>query len=258
MNIKSLAKKISDTALKPFGYKIVSNFSALPAELDSYEKELIQYVINHRYTMVPIPGLINTVKSCRYVVENEIPGDFVECGVWRGGNAILAKSMFEYLGSDKKVWLFDTFEGMAEPTEKDFNIHTGEAAFHTYEKNQKPSHNNWCYASIEDVKNNLMLAKVDMESLVFVRGDVNETLLKKTNLPNSISILRLDTDWYESTKTEMEVLYPILNKGGVIIIDDYGYWDGSRRAVDEYFSSSTHKPLLNVVYIAGTRSGIKI
>ena len=65
-----------------------------------------------------------------------------------------------------------------------------------------------------------------------------ETLNIPSNLPESISVLRLDTDWYESTRKELQILYPRLGVGGVLIIDDYGYWDGCRKAVHEYFASN--------------------
>jgi predicted O-methyltransferase YrrM len=102
----------------------------------------------------------------------------------------------------------------------------------------------WCYASLDQVSQNFAAAGLSTKTSHFVKGDVMETL--KDNLPEQISVLRLDTDWYESTRFELEVLYPRLSKGGVLIIDDYGHWSGSRKATDEYFSS-IQAPLLNRV-----------
>ena len=102
-----------------------------------------------------------------------------------------------------------------------------------------------------------MNSNLKLDEIKFVKGDVSKTLRNKKNLPGKISILRLDTDFYQSTKSELEVLYPILNTGGVLIIDDYGHWEGARKAVDEYFACSDYKPLFNVVDYTG-RSAIKI
>ncbi len=110
---------------------------------------------------------------------------------------------------------------------------------------------------MENVKNNCEKSNLDIKSFHFIKGDVCETLKDTKNIPKEIAILRLDTDWYESTKVELEVLYPKLSHKGVLIIDDYGHWEGARKAVDEYFSSASYKPLFNVTDYTG-RSAIKI
>ena len=226
-------------------------------ELDNKDIELINYVLDKKYSMASTKRLINTVKSCRYVVENDIPGDFVECGVWRGGNGILAKMVFDRLGSEKKVWMFDTFEGMTAPTNVDVEAINQISADSKFLENQKETHNEWCYASIEDVKQNCLDSGIKINSFRFIKGDVCETLEISKNIPTYISVLRLDTDWYESTKAELETLYPKLSNKGVLIIDDYGHWEGARKAVDEYFSSQKYKPLFNIIDRTG-RSAIKI
>jgi hypothetical protein len=233
-----------------------SKYHKIAVELTSNDVEIIKYVIDQGFTMASQSRLVNTLKSCRYVVENNIPGDFVECGVWRGGNGILAKKMFEALGSDKQVWMFDTFEGMTEPTDFDVSALSKVKAETKYRQTLNESHSEWAYASIEDVKNNCKSSSIDFGGLKFVKGDVCQTLNDPDNIPSAISVLRLDTDWYESTKSELEVLYPILSTKGVLIIDDYGHWEGSRRAVDEYFSEQKYKPLFNAIDYSG-RSAIK-
>lgn len=209
------------------------------------------------YTMKSISRLVNTLKSCRYVVENNIRGDFVECGVWRGGNSILAKKIFERLGSNKKVWMFDTFEGMTKPTEFDVAARSKIHAESKYLVSQKESHNEWCYASLDEVKNNCRESGLNLENFHFIKGDVCKTLKERENIPSIISKLRLDTDWFESTKIELENLYPKLNYGGFLINDDYGHWEGARKAVDEYFEDQKHKPLFHVTDYTG-RSSIKL
>ena len=216
----------------------------IATELEKFDTNLINQIIDKKYTMTSVHRLINTLKSCYYVVENNIPGDFVECGVWRGGNAILAKKIFEHLNSDKKVWMFDTFEGMTAPTNVDIEAINQISAENKFAESQTNTHNEWCYASLEDVQKNCSDSGIDIAALKFIKGDVCDTLKKPDNVPDKISVLRLDTDWYESTKAELEVLYPKLSNGGVLIIDDYGHWEGARKAVDEYFSLQKYKPSL--------------
>lgn len=240
--------------------KIKKEILKLSTEMKPKSLEIIEYVLIKNYAkigMTSIPRLINTLKSCIYVIENNIPGDFVECGTWRGANGIIAKKIFEQMGSKKKVWLYDTFEGMTAPSIIDVNNLTKEKAKIKYLKTKKKTHSEWCYASLDDVKNNFLSSNLNMNSVIFVKGKVEETLKIKKNLPGKISVLRLDTDWYKSTKLELEILYPILSNRGVIIIDDYGHWEGSRKAVDKYLSKLTNKPMLNIIDYT-CRSGIKI
>ena len=256
--LKTIAKKI----FKHVGYQISiskhnEKYNNLPVELNNYECELIKFVYENQFTMTSIPRLVNTLKSCKYVVENNIPGDFVECGVWRGGNGILARKYFDHVGSKKKVWMFDTFEGMTEP-----GIHDKKHGFNIlakikYDKSLNENYVDWCYASLEDVKNNCIKSNINLNDVCFVKGDICKILLSKKNLPDRISVLRLDTDFYESTKSELEILYPLLSKTGVLIIDDYGGWEGSKKACDEYFIKMKEKIFLQVIDKTG-RSGIKI
>ena len=241
------------------GYELVrrtDDYHNLAVELSDEELDILRYVINENLTMTSPQRLIATLKACKYAVENDIAGDFVECGVWRGGNGILAKRVFERFGSKKSVYMFDTFAGMTEPTAEDVAAGSKKAAIETYKDLQKDTHNAWCFASIEDVRRNCEKAGVDMAGVHLIKGDVCETLDIEDNLPERISILRLDTDWYESTKKELEVLYPRLVKNGALIIDDYGYWEGARGAVEEYFDTLDYKPLLNVTDYTG-RAAIK-
>jgi O-methyltransferase len=212
-----------------------------PVEINSVEKAIIDHVINpsnssNALTMTSIDRLWAAISSIKYVVENKIEGDIVECGVWRGGCSLAMAMMLKELGSKKKVFLFDTFEGMTKPTTYDIDAKTGIPAINTYNSLNCETHNEWCYASLEDVKHHFNAAGLT-EYPVYVQGDVLETLRNADNLPNKVSLVRLDTDWYESTKYEMEVLYPLLQCNGVLLVDDYGHWQGSRRAVDEYFAS---------------------
>ena len=146
---------------------------------------------------------------------------------------------------DKELYLFDTYEGMARPTDADV-AYTGTAAVTQFELSKTGQDTSeWCRASIEDVRGNLLSTGYDADRLKFVKGKVEDTI--PDSAPDGISILRLDTDWYESTRHELIHLYPRLAKGGVLIIDDYGYWQGCRKAVDEYFAQQQEPILLNRV-----------
>ncbi len=156
---------------------------------------------------------------------NAVPGDIVECGVWRGGNIILARK-FSPL---RFVWAYDTFGGMTPAGPEDVTRRGMSGAQRASIKPGK-----WQAVSLGEVIVNLLEFGVyDESKLNFVVGDVCQTL--RAWVPQRIALLRLDTDWYASTKTELAVLYPLLSPGGVLIVDDYGHWQGCKKAVDEYF-----------------------
>jgi O-methyltransferase len=175
------------------------------------------------------------IQGIRHVESHAIPGDLVECGVWRGGNLVIAGLLRNRMGFDRQIWAFDTFAGMTAPTAEDFKPGQGLDVEDKFARLDRDDRNDWCYASEEDVRQNFQ-SRVGNRNLRMVKGPVEETLTKAENIPERIAILRLDTDFYESTKAELEVLYPRLSSGGVLIVDDYGEWAGARKAVDEYFT----------------------
>ena len=179
--------------------------------------------------MVSEEKLIATILSCKFVIDNNIKGDFVECGVAAGGNSIAAAMMFKNYKSKKKVYLFDTFEGMTSPGKYDYKISDNSLPIKKYKESVRDGYNQWCYVPLNDVKNNFKKAGIDEKNIFFIKGDVTKTLLDIKNLPKSISVLRLDTDWYESTTSELNNLYPILSEYGMLLIDDYGHWGGQKR-----------------------------
>jgi O-methyltransferase len=202
------------------------------------------------YTMTSKEVMYSTYQAARYVALRGIPGDIVECGVWRGGSALLAALTIEATGPAKTpavtrrwfdprtskapnkrhFWLYDTFEGMTAPTARD--IDTEGVAAQTYLAAYADD-GKWCYADERDVREVFLSNGIAESDFRLIKGDVVQTL--KVHQPKQIALLRLDTDWYESTLAELEVLYPRLAVGGVLIVDDYGHWDGARQAVDEYF-----------------------
>jgi hypothetical protein len=164
--------------------------------------------------------------------------------VWRGGNMIAAALTLISEGcTSRSLFLYDTFEGMTRPSDKDYD-YLGVSAIERLSVEKKGT-GVWCEASIDDVRENIMSTGYSMEQVHFVIGPVENTLLH--TVPESISLLRLDTDWYESTRIELEILYPRLNPGGVLIIDDYGHWKGANYAVDEYFDRLGTRPFFHRV-----------
>lgn len=173
------------------------------------------------------------MRDCLLAIEREaIAGDIVECGVWRGGNMILARR----LAPTRRCWLFDTFAGMTEPTLHDRKPN-GALALESYR--QKTATRPWAAASLEEVRANFReTGTLDDTLLHFIVGPVEQTLLDPAHIPERIALLRLDTDWHRSTALELEVLYPRLAIGGFLIVDDYGHWLGARKAVDDYFAGA--------------------
>jgi O-methyltransferase len=184
------------------------------------------------YTMTS-PGRIFAVCSAvRYVEANNIPGAFVECGVWKGGSSMAAALTFK---TPRAMFLFDTFEGMTVPTENDRHAWSGQLASAMLQ-DAAPGDRFRCYSPLEEVRRNMGSTGYPAAHISYIKGKVEDTL--PAAAPQQIAVLRLDTDWYESTRHELEHLYPCLSPGGVLIIDDYGYWSGARKAVDEYFHDS--------------------
>lgn len=188
-----------------------------------------------------VNALINAVE---YVVENEIDGAMVECGVWKGGSAMAMALTLKKLGSENRdLYLYDTFSGMSVPTDVDISCF-GEKAHDLLSKKKSSEVGSiWCLSPLKEVKENVFSTGYEKEKFHFIEGKVEDTLPKTT--PKEIAILRLDTDWYESTKHELIHLFPLLKRNGVLIIDDYGSWEGSRKAVDEYIADNNIRILLN-------------
>lgn len=210
------------------------------------------------YTMTSPERQWALINAVRHVVRSHVPGDIVECGVWRGGAAMAAALTLRDAGSaDRQIWLYDTFAGMTAPGVDDLKSADGTEARRTWLRLRRADGaNDWCRATLAEVRANMATTGYPSGLTRFVQGPVKQTLRDPANLPASIAILRLDTDWYESTRTELEMLYPRLSNGGVLIIDDYGHWQGARKAVDEYFAAGAGPMLLNRIDDTG-RIGIK-
>jgi O-methyltransferase len=202
-----------------------------PLEEDADYADIIARV--RPFTMTSVERIGALVDAVRYVSSAGIPGAIVECGVWRGGSMMAAALALLETGDLRELYLLDTFAGMTAPSLDDID-HAGTHAAGLYANSMAEDHNEWCYASLDDVRRNLLATGYPEEKCHFVQGDVLTTI-PVADMPE-IAILRLDTDWYDSTRHELAHLYPRLSKSGVLIIDDYGHWQGCRKAVDEYFA----------------------
>jgi O-methyltransferase len=200
-----------------------------PAKRAAFDEEFLDFYRRcEDYTETSIERMCALYDAMRYLAAAGVPGDYVECGVWRGGSSMLAGlCALQNAQTDMRFWLYDTFAGMTRPTPED-----GSAALAEWNKGQRDDHHEWCYAPLDDVRRNIQSTGLPTERFELVEGVVEETIPRQA--PERISLLRLDTDWYASTKHELEHLYPRLERGGVLLIDDYGFWQGARQAVEEY------------------------
>lgn len=190
------------------------------------------------YTKSSVERLAAMAEAIRSIDREGMPGDIVECGVWRGGNIILSRM----LSPGRICWLYDTFNGMTRPRSVD-RTRSGRSALDSY--NRKVERGQvWAAASVGEVRANLdHMGVLNNDRLIFIEGDVEVTLNDPENVPDKIALLRLDTDWHDSTKIELEVLYPKLVPGGYLIVDDYGHWMGARKAVDDYLGNIPRTPI---------------
>ncbi|CAB4921729.1 unannotated protein [freshwater metagenome] len=206
------------------------------------------------YTMTSVERMYALWQATRRVCADGTPGDIVECGVWRGGSSMLAASTLLASGdTERRLWLYDTFEGMTEPTGRDIGI-GGLRVADEWDRIVSGDDPILCVASLEDVQANMASTGFPADRLQYVQGPVEQTI--PDQVPDAIALLRLDTDWYESTRHELEHLWDRLSPGGVLIIDDYGHWEGAREAVDEFFAGRLDAPLLVRIDYTG-RIGIK-
>jgi len=177
------------------------------------------------YTLCSPAKLKNLTRICQYLNKNSIVGDFVECGTAKGGSAALISTFLE---DHRHLWLYDSYEGMPETTEKD-----GDDAKEWIGK---------CLASVEDVKEVMNLVSTNSEKYTIKKGWFNQTFLDP--LPKQIALLHCDADWYESVSLVLETFYPLVVEGGCIVLDDFGYWEGCREAFYDFCSRHNEKPLL--------------
>ncbi len=222
-------------------------------ENKNYSKQVREiFKVVSPYTLTKLDTVQSLIDSVKYIVKNNIEGDFIECGVWKGGSIMtMIKTLQELNVNDREVFLYDTFTGMSKPTSEDV-ANDGRIASDVYTGIE---YDNPDINPLDEVQRNISSLNYDEHKIHYVKGKVEDTL--PNNDHKKIALLRLDTDWYESTKCEFELLFPKLVKGGIVIIDDYDAWDGSKKATKEYLKKNNIKMMLHRLPGSG-RIGVKI
>lgn len=223
-----------------------------PIELRGMSREEAEMVkLCKPYSLASQERILAVRHAAEYVARARVPGAFVECGVYRGGCSMAAAYTFLQAGrSDIDIYLYDTYAGMPPAGPQDVHAEKGSPAAEMFPENGGA----WDAASYEEVAANMARTGYPAGKVHQIKGMVEDTVPGQA--PERIAILRLDTDWYASTRHEMEHLFPRLARGGVLIIDDYGHWAGSRQAVDEYFEANGVHMLLGRTDYTG-RMGVK-
>jgi len=237
--VQSFFKKKIKLFIEAFGFQIIrrNNFinkrSDLIVEATNLELTLINKI--EEFSLASRLNLWSIIQSLKYIKNNKINGDIVECGVFRGGVLSLLCFYAQTLNINCNVWGYDTFED-------GFLINE----FSTFDKDSKGKDLNLknfvnperlYYTRLQFLE---IIKKFSITENFYpklVKGNIMETLLEKKNLPKNISFLRIDTDLYKTTKLQLEILYPRLVSGGVLHIDDYGHCLGVKKAVDEFFEN---------------------
>jgi O-methyltransferase len=217
----------------------------LPRHYDDDARDTIRAV--RPRTMTAHEKLYALIVATRHLVHHGVPGAFVECGVWRGGSMqAVARTLLACGVDDRDLHLYDTFEGMPPPGEEDRRA-DGRSAAEILDSAPRTA-NVWAIAGLDDVRAGMAETGYPADRVHFHPGLVEDTL--PAQAPERVALLRLDTDWYASTRHELEHLYDRVPPGGVIVLDDYGFWEGARRAVDE-FLAAREDPLLLMPMASG-------
>jgi hypothetical protein len=216
----------------------------LPETFTLEDKSILDYIFENKLSMTSELNLITTFLCLEYLMRNDIPGDFIECGTWRGGHGIIASHVLKKHKSDRRIVLIDTFSGMTDSSKQDFFWDGQDAKSKLNEIDQDVVISDYLVASSDELKNNLTFLNLN-QNVEIIQGDVREVLLD--NDFNKISFLRLDTDFYDSTRIELELLFPKVSKRGFILIDDYDAWSGSKKATDEYLQKNNLNLMLTKI-----------
>jgi O-methyltransferase len=219
-------------------------------------------VIKHN-TMLPYEQLLSLYEQVAYCEKNNIPGCFIECGVWKAGaSGMMALANLQHSNERRQLYLFDAFDDICEPDTRydspdiieEVNKAVKRASVPTYTGELKPIsgiYDVWGgHGTLGEAKQ-LLQEKIQYPEnyITYVKGWFQDTVHEWAAKTGPIAILRLDGDWYESTKVCLEAFYPQLVKGGICIIDDYGYNTGCQKAVDEYLAANNQYPLLNKIEV---------
>lgn len=246
MGMKARAARLAARALRSRGLVVSREFGA-----DLTPETIATITAVRPYTMTTVARIEAVVSATRHVVNHRIPGAFVESGVWMGGSIMAAaRTLVEMGETDRDLYLFDTFEGLPAPGEHDAIAGSDRPIDEIYADLYAGAGDKaFLDAPIEQVRANLARTGYPADRIHLIPGLVEDTI--PSSAPDQVAFLRLDTDWYSSTKVEMETLFPRLSPGGVLIIDDYGFLEGARKAVDEYLASYPYPIFLHRIDATG-------
>lgn len=237
VNILKKLKRLSSSAVRKMRGK-----DRFP--IDFTEEDIAVVHAVKPYTKTSRERILAMIRAVQHVAEHDVPGAIVECGVYKGGSMMAAAlALLEMKRQDRDLYLFDTFEGMGQPTETDVNVKGLNAM------EERKVREEWSRCPLAAVQAALSKIPYDSTRIYYVKGMVEETV--PAQAPDEIALLRLDTDWYESTLHELEHLYPRLVSGGILIIDDYGHWHGAKKATDEFIQRHGLKIFLNRIDYTG-------
>ncbi len=231
-------KRLVRGVLRAAGFDIVRYrppipLADVPADCSAHERATIEAIAG--YTMTGVESQITLIRAVRHLVRNRIEGCLVECGVWRGGSSMaMALTLVQEGDTTRDLHLFDTFAGMTLPQDVDRTT-DGTSAQQYLDRDPGKAGGVWAVTGLAEVRRNMQSTAYPQARMHHVQGPV-ETTLPLHAPAGPIALLRLDTDWYASTRHELMHLFPRLCDGGILLIDDYGHWEGARRAVDEYFA----------------------
>ena len=243
--LKESIKKRAREALSRRGLTLQPEMAA---DFSPSTVETIEFVRPH--TMTTVERVEAVISATEYISRAGIPGAFVESGVWLGGSSMAAARTLVGLGdTSRELYLYDTFEGIPSPGEHDGLIGHDVDIKELWDSENAGGGAAWLDAPVEKVRANMVSTGYPSERLHLVPGYVQDTI--PATAPSQVAFLRLDTDWYESTKVELEVLFPRLSPGGVMIIDDYGFTAGCKKAVDEYFAAYPEPVYLHRIDVCG-------
>ena len=253
-----MVRKAAKRALSRWGYQVVRapGAQSLGATHPDLEAEFAPLLARcEPFTMTSVERMYGLWQAVRHVGRAGVSGDIVECGVWRGGSSMLAAlTLMEIADAERTLGLDDTLQGMSGPTEKDVSIAVYRARGDSGRLRSSPHSRALAFATLPAAPAHRASAGIHPTRVRYVEGPVETTI--PGEVPERIALLRLDTDWYESTKHELVHLWDRLEPGGVLIIDDYGHWVGAREAVDEFFEGRADAPFLTRLDYTG-RIGVK-
>lgn len=204
--------------IKSKAFKVNTNNSTLdfPSEIS---------VLNS-YSMSGIHVLKKQFALAQDITQRNIEGDFVECGVCNGGSA--ATISLAFINSNKKAWLYDSFQGLPEPEEIDGVLAKDYVG---------------AFLGLEEkVKEAMEIAHFPKERYLIQKGWFADTFQEP--LPEMISFLHIDSDWYDSVMLCLDTFYDLVSTGGIILLDDFGHWEGCREAFYDFAQKRGIKPLL--------------